>query len=381
MGVDFLHLECVHGIAPRDVARVVIETLGAQGWSRGRAPRGGTAREIMVGERPRWTVVVDEPSAAPIPWAKTIAGTLGCTAVCFHGWSDQGAFAIERYDGRRRQAVRYPSSERPPRRSVRLRVPWLVDLAPTRARKERLERGIAVPPHDSDGALQTLAKLAGVPEPMDRYVALAPPFVRLRFHRFGPVVAAPAPSPRVRRAVAAPRGEPRDSYHVRGVTRAALVAAVERRLRQRGIVPVEGRRAVDRDVTFVDGGAWQSFGEALRTSHPFGLSDSPAIPWGAALSVDLGVPVLKVRASGDGMALAVFTEGAAGRVVEIAGGKPSVDARPLAAMAPHVDRATFWIKPGVPTPAATFAAAIAERLGLRDLVLRSGSDARAFGAR
>jgi hypothetical protein len=339
VGADFLYFDGMWRTSPAEVASAVAHMLGREGWtlldeSEGPGATNGLAndyREIAVFERDDWTVVRELDaieSGFPVPWAERLASALDGPCIGIRAWSDEGTFAIERFDGAvRTGSVVYPGEASRPR--TRLKAPFLLDVAPSELRAA-LARGVAVTPVASDHAVIELARLAAIPlltRYDDGYCPMKgsddAPTLRFQRPRRTQQFATTPPSSVKELAARPPKVvnlRLRDSFHVRRVSSARLLRELVAILGEaRLILMSDPSETKDRDLFIAQSGAWQSFGEALgESSQPelgAGALHTPTIPWGALLSKRLKKRVVMVRAHDTWIEHTVFEDGKPGEIV------------------------------------------------------------------
>ncbi len=343
MGSDFLYFDGIWRTSPANVASAVAHALVRDGWSmldeaEGPGAVDGLAndhREIAIFERGDWTVVRELDAIEhgfPVPWAERLARELGGPCIGIRAWLDEGSFAVDRFEGAvRTGCLVYPADAR--RTPARLKAAFLLDVAPSKLRGE-LARGVPVTPVTFDKSVMELARLAAIPlltRCDDGYRptkdAADAPTMRFQRPRRTERFATNPPST-VKELMARPPKvvglRLRDSFHVRGVSRARLLRELIAILAEaRLIVMRDPSETKDRDLFIACSEAWQSFGEALdESSLPMfaGVADAlhtPTILWGSLLSKRVRRPVVMIRAHDTWIELVVFEDGKPGEILRI----------------------------------------------------------------
>jgi len=321
MGTDYFALECVRGPALPDVAKTITKMLARKGWVAD-ASGSGRARSVLLSQEAAW-VVIDDADFASATWAGPLSKALGGVGITLRIGSDSASFALQRFDDG--ELVGDLSEDASTRKHVRrvegqriiiaedaadlgrkrhLGTAFLADLgAPTS--RPKLRRGFRVDGHGFEACLLDIAKLAGLPEPRDRYAAPEGE-LQLSFRRAPPAGVeagfkktkgkAKQPS-RIERRSGHANISMGKAFHLCGVDREKLLDAID-------VVLASDRFA--RTLFVSNHGRWESFGEGLDAPGPQGsrclatpeLDDRiPEIAWGAALSAKLGESVLAVEDS------------------------------------------------------------------------------------
>ena len=289
--MDYLFLEAIRATSTDAVARVITRELTKKSSGFVACARGAVGeRDIRIAARGPWILVVERLDRSPVSWARKLSAALGGIAISARSWSEEATLEIHRFeDGSNLGSIDSVVGEA-------LDVAFLADIAPreTRAQLRKELRGEP----SSDAALRRIARLTGLPRPLDAHVEIKADrrlgFVRPvaidalgdpRASMVDPPAAAPAA-----RAITKARVAFDLVVHVEA-TRAEVVRAIRDELLEHGIRPCRrgSAAAVEREVLVRTSARWCSFGERRYYARTFGPGN---VAWAAALSKRLARPVL-----------------------------------------------------------------------------------------